>query len=335
MNPREKTEIGTSGLRVTRLGFGGAPLGGLFTDVPSDEAIQSVIKAFTMGVRFFDTAPHYGLGKSERFIAKALDGVPRDDFVLSTKVGRVLDPSKNPPAIPEFENVPNLKEVWDYSRDGVLRSIEESMCRLNLDRIDIALIHDLDVAAAEDPDHWRRAVEEAYPTLDDLRAQGVLKAIGAGLNDSYPCVKLSTEGDFDCFLPAGRYTLLDQSALDELLPLCERKGISVIIGGPYNSGILASDLSPGAKYFYQDAPPEVLRSAERIKSICDRNGVPLKAAALQFCLGHPSVVSVIPGARSTTEVEENMEMAGFEIPSCLWEELRSEGLIREEVPCPG
>ena len=175
-------------------------------------------------------------------------------------------------------------------------------------------------------------MEEAYPTLDDLRAQGVLKAIGAGLNDSYPCVKLSAEGDFDCFLPAGRYTLLDQSALDELLPLCERKGISVIIGGPYNSGILASDLSPGAKYFYQDAPAEVLQRANRIKSICDRHEVPLKAAALQFCLGHPAVVSVIPGARCTTEVEENMRMAGLEVPRDLWKELRSEGLIREEVP---
>ena len=334
MNPFDTAEIGTTGLHVTRLGFGGAPLGGLFSDVAPDEAVQSVRRALEMGVRFLDTAPHYGLGKSERFMAEALDGVARDDFVLSTKVGRVLNTSDTPPAMPEFENVPNLEEVWDYSRDGVLRSLEESMQRLNLDRIDIALIHDLDMASTEDPGHWRRAVEEAYPALDDLRSQGVLTAIGAGLNDSEPCVRLAAEGDFDCFLPAGRYTLLDQSGLDELLPLCERKRISVIIGGPYNSGILASDLSPGAKYFYEDAPPEVLQRARQIKAACDRQGVPLKAAALQFGLGHPAVAATIPGARSLAEVEENVEMAGFPIPGDLWAELRSEGLIREDAPVP-
>ena len=216
----------------------------------------------------------------------------------------------------------------------MLRSLEESLQRLSLDRVDIALIHDLDRASADDPVQWRRAVEEAYPALDDLRSQGVVKAIGAGLNESEPLVRLAQEGDFDCFLLAGRYTLLDQSGLSELLPLCEERRISIILGGPYNSGILASDLSPGATYFYGKAPPDVLGRARRLKAACDRFDVPLKAAALQFGLAHPAVAATIPGARSPAEVEENVRMAAHHIPHELWDELRGQRLIPDDAPVP-
>ena len=216
----------------------------------------------------------------------------------------------------------------------MLRSLEESLQRLSLDRVDIALIHDLDRASADDPVQWRRAVEGAYPALDDLRSQGVVKAIGAGLNESEPLVRLAREGDFDCFLLAGRYTLLDQSGLSDLLPLCEEMRISIILGGPYNSGILASDLSPGATYFYEKAPPDVLERARRLKAACDRFDVPLKAAALQFGLAHPAVAATIPGARSPTEVEENVRMVAHPIPHKLWDELRGQRLVPDNAPVP-
>ena len=334
MDPLATAEIGKTGLRVTRLGMGGAPLGGLFADVAGDVASQTVRRALKLGVRYFDTAPLYGHGKSERFMGEALSGVPRDDFVISSKVGRVLDPVDGATEPGQFSNVPSLKPVFDYSRDGVLRSLKESLQRLRLERVDIALIHDVDVAAAEDPDHWRRCIQETYPTLHELRSQGVVRAIGAGLNNTESLVRLAQEGDFDCFLPAGRYTLLDQSGLDELLPLCERRGISVVLGGPYNSGVLASDLSPGTTYFYSQAPPEVLERARRIKSVCDRHGVPLKAAALQFGLAHPAVAATVPGARSEVEIEENVRMAGHPIPNGLWADLKKEGYLPDNAPVP-
>ena len=334
MDPLATAEIGKTGLQVTQLGMGGAPLGGLFADVAGDVAGQTVRRALRLGVRYFDTAPFYGYGKSERFMGEVLSGVPRDDFVISTKVGRVLDRVDEAPEPGQFSNVPSLKPVFDYSRDGVLRSLKESLQRLRLERVDIALIHDGDVAAAEDPAHWRRCIEETYPTLHELRSQGVVRAIGAGLNDSEPLVELAREGDFDCFLLAGRYTLLDQSGLDELMPLCERRGISLILGGPYNSGVLASDLSLSSTYFYKQTPPEVLERARRIKAVCDRHGVPLKAAALQFGLAHPAVAATVPGARSTVEVEENVKMAGYPIPDGLWADLRRDGHIRDNAPVP-
>ena len=217
--------------------------------------------------------------------------------------------------------------MFDFSHDGVLRSIEESLERLGLDRLDIALIHDPD-------DHWEQAIGEAYPALAELRSQGVLGAIGAGMNQWEMPARFAREGDFDCFLLAGRYTLLDHSGLEDLLPLCETKQISVILGGPYNSGVLASDLGPDTTYFYQRTPPEVLETARQIKAVCDSHAVPLKAAALQFGLAHPAVAATIPGPRTPGEVEENVAMAGFEIPAALWSDLKSEGLIPAEAPTP-
>jgi D-threo-aldose 1-dehydrogenase len=328
MDPLELKQIGATDLRVTRLGLGGAPLGELFTPVGTQNAIDTVRRGYELGIRFFDTAPLYGRGKSERFYGEALRDFDRNSFVLSSKVGRVLNP--NDSAADEddiYAELPPYDVVFDFSRDGVLRSIEESLERLGLDRLDIALIHDPD-------DHWEQAINEAYPALAELRSQGVVGAIGAGMNQWEMPARFAQEGDFDCFLLAGRYTLLDHSGLEVMLPLCERKQVSIILGGPYNSGVLASDLGPDTTYFYQRTPPEVLETARRIKAVCDRHEAPLKAAALQFGLAHPAVAATIPGPRTPEEVEENIAMAGFEIPTDLWAELRAEGLIPTDAPTP-
>ena len=340
MDPLETAEIGETGLRVPRLGFGGAAIGGFYSDVPQDQAVRTILRALELGVRYFDTAPQYGHGKSERYFGLALQGVPRDDFVLSTKVGRVLEPATGPVEDPTFVNLPPFVAVYDFSRDGVLRSLEQSLHRLSLDHVDIALIHDPDEGESVlhksfgEPVHYIQALQEAYPTLADLRSQGVVKAIGVGMNQWQALARFAQDADFDCFLVAGRYTLLDQSALPEMLPLAEQKNISVILGGPYNSGLLASDLSPGSHYFYAQAPPDVIERAREIKSACDRHGVPLKAAALEFGLAHPAVAATIPGARSVSEVEENLRMVEFPIPVELWEELRYSRLIPQNAPIP-
>jgi len=327
MKPLDTVEIGTAGLRVTRLGVGGAPFGGLFTDVAEQSAVQAIKKGLNLGIQYFDTAPLYGIGKSEQFYRKALEDVPRDDYVLSTKVGRVLNPVDSTSSTDIYVNPPPMEAVIDFSRDGVLRSIEDSLKRLGLERIDIVFIHDPD-------DHHQQVINEAFPTLAELRFQGVIRAIGAGMNYWEPLAQFAREGDFDCFLLAGRYTLLDQSGLTELFPLCEEKRISIILGSPYNSRILASDLSPGATYFYKEAPPEVLEQVRKVKAVCDRHNVPLKAAALQFGLAHPAVAATIPGARSADEVEENFEMAAYPILDDLWGEMRYEKLIPENAPTP-
>ena len=328
MDPLAPSEIGNTGLRVTRLGMGGAPFGGNAAEVTEEAAREAVDRALGLGVRYFDTAPLYGIGKSEGFFGRALSDVDRGSFVLSTKIGRILYPIDEPRKDSDWANPPPFDWRFDYSRDGVLRSLEDSLRRLDLDQVDILLIHDAE-------DHLEQAIGEAYPALHDLRSQGVVRAIGAGMNFCEPLARLAREGDFDCFLLAGRYTLLEQSGLTELLPLCLEKGISIIMGGPYNSGILSSDLGPDTTYFYEPTPPEVLETARRMKAVCDRHGVPLKAAALQFCMAHPAVASTIPGAQSAAEVEENFRMAGWDIPSDTWQELRAEGLIPEEAPTPG
>ena len=342
MNPLDTSEIGATGVSVTRLGFGGAVIGGSLHDVTPEDAAQTALSAHRLGIRYFDTAPLYGHGNSETRLGQALPAIPRDDFVLSTKVGRLLRPAEAPEASDgRHVDPPPLLPIFDFSRDGVLRSLEESLQRLNLGRVDIALIHDPDEGESVtgesfgEPHHYAQALNEAYPALADLRSQGVVKAVGVGINQWQALIAFARDADFNCFLLAGRYTLLDHSALPELLPLCEEKGISVILGGPYNSGILASDLSPGAQYFYAQAPPEVLQLARSIKAVCDRHGVPLKAAALQFGLAHPAVAATIPGPRSVSEVEENLRMVEFPIPVQLWEELRHERLIPADAPTPG
>ncbi|MCI0438198.1 MAG: aldo/keto reductase, partial [Chloroflexi bacterium] len=276
--------------------------------------------ALKIGVRYFDTAPLYGVGESEMRFGKALSGVDRDSFVISTKVGRVLHPVEPGSA--------QMTWSFDFSRRGAQRSFKESLERLGMERIDILLIHDPD-------NHYPQALTQAFPVLMELRAQGLVKAIGAGMNQWEMELKFAKEGDFDCFLLAGRYTLLEQTSLSEFLPYCVEKKISIVAGGPYNSGILAADnLSPSATYNYQSSPPAVVEKARKIRAVCDRHNVPMKAAALQFILAHPALASVIPGARSAKELEENFEMVKRPIPAAFWAELKAERLIVGNAPTP-
>ena len=313
-----------------RLGFGGASIGGLFSDVDDDDAIATVRHAWDLGVRSFDTAPLYGYGASERRVGAALRDRPRDAFVLSTKVGRLV---RDEAAIPPDADIDRqdldgredafyvrhepVRLVFDYSADGVRRSLEESLERLGLDRIDIALIHDPD-------DHWPAAIAEAWPALERLRAEGVIRAVGAGMNQSAMLARFARETDMDVFLLAGRYTLLDQGALDELLPMCVERGIAVLVGGVMNSGVLA-DPRPGSRFDYAPAPPEILERARRLGEVCARHGVPLRAAAMQFPLAHPAVVSLVAGVRTPAHLDEYPAMLAHPIPADLWAELRARG----------
>ena len=333
---QDTNEIGSTGLQVTTLGLGSAPLGGLFSHVGTDEAIDTVQTAVNMGINYIDTAPLYGHGKSEELVGQSLSSLPRKSIALSTKVGRILKTTDQPPVSEHFVNLPAKKPVYDYSRDGTLKSLEDSLERLNLDSIDLLYIHDPDEGNSlyniyDAPNHYKQVMDETLPTLIDLKASNTIKAVGVGMNGCPMLTQFARDGEFDCFLLAGRYTLLDQSALDDLLPLCEKKNISIVIGGPYNSGILASDLSHNSTFFYEKAPPQILERAKAIKRVCDGYNVPLKAAALQFCLTHPSVTSVIPGARSVDEIKENFEMSQYPIPKDLWSELSSSRLIRPDI----
>lgn len=316
MDASRRSPLAATGLSVTRLGLGTAPLGGLFRAVAEEDALAVVERAYELGPRLFDTAPLYGSGLAERRLGQVLRDKPRAEIVVATKAGvqRVDDDGSAG------------DEVFDFSYDGVLRSFEASLERLGLDRVDIVHIHDAD-------DHFEQALTGAYRALDRLRSEGTIAAVGAGMNQSEMLTEFAREGGFDCFLLAGRYTLLDQSGLAELLPLCRDSGIAVIIGGVFNSGILADPvLSP--VFNYEAAPPRLVEKALRIQAVCERNGVPLKAAAIQFPLGHAAVASVLTGCRSRAEIEENVRMFEYEIPSALWEDLRSERLIADDVPVP-
>jgi D-threo-aldose 1-dehydrogenase len=328
LDPFATAAVGKTELRITRLGLGGAPLGGLFESVTEEDARATVSTAYRAGVRYFDTAPFYGHGTSEIRLGRCLKEHPRESFVLSTKVGRVLVPvDASAVEDHQYRDVLPLNPVFDFSRDGVLRSFESSLDRLGLERIDILHIHDPD-------EHFREALDEAFPTLERLRAEGRISAVGAGMNQWKMLAEFARAADFDCFLLAGRYTLLDQSALDELLPECERRGISILLGGPYNSGILAAGSRGTGHYNYQPPPAEVMEKLVGLERVAERHGVPLKAAALQFPLGHPAVASVIPGARNAAEVEENAAMMTHPIPATFWRELRDRGLVSSEAPLP-
>ena len=321
------------------MGLGGAPLGNLFAELADTEAHDTVTRAWQEGIRLFDTAPLYGHGDSERRMGEGLREYDRDGFVLSTKVGRLLEPSA-PEAVDGGHFVKTLpfQPVYDYSYDGVLRSFEESLQRLATPRIDILFAHDLDAwthgdEAARDA-RVRSFMIGGYKALLQLRDQGAVKAIGAGLNDWPSCEFLARQGDFDCFLLAGRYTLLEQDALATFLPLCEERGIGIIIGGPYNTGILATGAVEGATYDYAPAPPRIMNRVREIEAVCARHDVALASAALQFPLGHPAVAAVIPGARTPAEVATNVATFGREIPADLWADLKAEGLLRPDAPTP-
>ncbi len=285
-----------------------------------------VDRSWRAGIRFFDTAPLYGNGLAEQRLGKVLRERSRGDFALATKVGRLLRTDAPPEPGQVFQGAPPLNPVFDFSYDGVMRSFEESLLRLGMERIDVLHIHDPD-------NHFNQALEGAYRALDSLRDDGLISAVGAGMNQVEMLIRFAREADFDCFLLAGRYTLLDQTGGDELLPMCLERGIAIIAGGVYNSGILA-DPTPGTHYNYLPASADLLERAQRIGVVCSRHSVPLKAAAIQFPLGHPAVNSVLIGCRSAAEVEENVHMFETPIPAQLWEELKTERLLPPEALVP-
>jgi len=338
-DPGERRTLGRTDVAVTRLGFGGASIGGLYRPVAFADAVATVRRAWDLGVRHFDTAPLYGYGASERRVGAALADRPRDEYTLSTKVGRLVMVEAAIPAGADvdhqvfdgrengaYTDTADRRIVFDYSGDGVRRSIEESLVRLGLERIDVALIHDPDR-------HWRAAIDGAFPALAELRREGVVRAIGVGMNQAPMLARFAREGDFDVFLLANRYTLLNQEALADVLPLCVERGISVMIGGVMNSGVLA-DPRPGSRFDYATAPPDVVGRAQRLAAVCRRHGVSLKAAAVQFPLAHPAVASVIAGVRSIEHLDEYVDLFGAEIPAALWEELRVERLLPDDAPTP-
>jgi D-threo-aldose 1-dehydrogenase len=328
----ERVPFGRTRLTVTRVGLGTAPLGGLYSGVDEGTALDTVKRAYDRGLRFFDTAPLYGHGLAEQRTGRALSGRPRDELVLATKVGRLLradappDESQLSGGLDRWPTAPPVNPVFDFGYDGVMRSVEESLERLGLDRVDVLHIHDPD-------EHEEEALAGAYRALDRLRGEGVIAAVGAGMNQTGMLARFARAADFDCFLVAGRYTLLDQAALGELFPLCLERGIAVVLGGVYNSGILA-DPQPGSMFDYAPAPPELVERAQRLDAVCRRHGVPLKAAALQFALAHPAVTTLLLGARDPGELDENLELLRTPLPAELWDELRRERLVPEEAPTP-
>jgi len=333
MKVADRTRLGTTSLEVTRLGFGSAPIGGLYDAVDTPTAIETVEAAWAAGVRLFDTASLYGMGDAEKRIGVALGRQQRSEFVLATKVGRllretdVLDPTQVQDGESTWTGVPALNPVFDFSYDGALRSFDESLERLGLERVDIVHIHDAD-------QHFDEAIDGACRALVRLRDEGVVGAIGAGMNQWQMLLRFAEEGDFDCFLLAGRYSLLDCSALERFLPDCQERGISVIVGGVFNSGILADPYSRAPKYDYGPAAPDIVERARRIDGVCAAHGVPLKAAAIQFPCAHPAVASVVVGSRTVDEAEENARLFEQPIASDLWLELRHEGLLPENAPVP-
>lgn len=316
-DPAAPVPLGRTGLTVSGLGLGGAPLATYFWGNDPDSARSAVERALGAGIRHFDTAPLYGLGESERRMGEVLAHAERDRFVVGTKVGRLLRPSGDVPVERDAH--------FDFSHDGVLRSLEESLKRLTLDRVDIAHIHDPD-------DHVEEAISSAFPALAELRSQGVISAVSVG--QSHALTNLVRETDLDCILLAGRYTLLDQTGLDELLPLCEERGVAVIAAGVFNSGVIA-DPKPGSWYDYAPAEPWVLQKVRTLSAICARHDVPIKAAAVQFPLAHPAVACAVVGMRNADEVDEDLELFRTRIPGDLWTEIRDEGLLDERAPLPG
>ncbi|GAB3057551.1 aldo/keto reductase [Micromonospora schwarzwaldensis] len=325
--------LGSSAVAVTPLGFGAASIGNLYRSVPDDQASAAVDAAWAAGIRYFDTAPHYGLGLSERRLGRALAARPRGEYVLSTKVGRLLvdNPDGGSDLDNGFDTPARLRRVWDFTADGVRRSLEESLTRLGLDRVDLALLHD-----PEESPEPEVALRQAYPALDELRRQGVVGAVGVGSKDAAMLTRFATETDVDALMVAGRYTLLEQPALDGILPACQRRGISVLNVGVFNSGLLATEWPDESRpYEYGSAPAEILRRAQGIATVCRRHGVTLPQAALAFAGAHPAVASVVVGAGRPAHVTRSAEWSALPTPPApLWSELVAEGLLRPDAPLP-
>ena len=342
MRASDPQRVGTRGVEVTRLGLGGTAFGNMYARLDETAAESIVQAAYAEGIRYCDTAPLYGCGLSEARLGQGLLSVPRDDIVLSSKVGYMLVPRfEGEEDHTPFVDTPPLTSIFDYSREATLRSIEGSLERLQTNRLDIVLIHDPDESCSNDPDwrpgdrgHFDEVMEGAYPALCKLREEGVIGAIGLGMNQWQMLADFAQAGDFDCFLLAGRYTLLEQESLCELLPLCLEKDVRIIIGGPYNSGILATGAIDGAMYNYAPANVQLLARVRQIESVCARHKVPLKAAALQFPFGHKAVATTIPGARSAEEIRDNVRLIEHPIPEDFWADLKAGGLVASEAPTP-
>ena len=332
--------LGNGGVDFTRLGMGSAPLGNLGFAISDEEAFNTLDAAWNAGMRYFDTAPQYGLGNAERRVGQFLRTKNRDEYTLSTKVGRLLklSPPEERLGIGKWFEVPSRQEHFIYTYDVVMRSIEFSLERTGLDRFDILFAHDLDVfshGSVETRDHYiEEFMKDGYYALLSLRDQGVIKAFGAGVNEWQACRILAERGDMDLFLLAGRYTLLEQEPIDKLFPLFEERGIGVVVGGAFNSGILATGAVDGAWYNYDPAPQDVLERVRQIEAVCANHGVRLIEAALQFPLAHKVVQTLIPGAKHPDEASGAIQLLNAEIPAAFWSELKDKALLRSDVPVP-
>ena len=340
MKARHWDRHGTGGVTLSELGFGTAPLGNLYRAISDTDARAILDMAWDGGVRYYDTAPLYGLGLSETRLNGFLRDKPRESYVLSSKVGRLMQVCAPEDRIGhgKWFDVPSRREGYDYSYDGVMRSIAFSLERLGVDRIDILYGHDIDIFTHGSQDEMDRNLriflDGGHKALVELREQGVISAFGVGVNEWQPAEWLVAHGDPDIILLAGRYTLLEQEALTSFLPKCEERGVGIVVGGPYNSGILATGPREGAFYNYDPAPESILDRVARIEAVCKRHGVRVVDAAFQFPLCHPAVLSVIPGGQAVSEMQSNLQAASADIPAELWSELKAEGLVSEDAPTP-
>lgn len=337
MQPDTKVKFGRVDLEVTAFGFGTAPIGNIFREIDEATSDGMIQEAWNTGVRYYDTAPMYGHGLAELRTGHSLRWKNRDDFVLSSKVGRILKPArKGDIDYAPWTNAGRNTMHFDYTYDGTMRSFEDSLQRLNLEHMDICFIHDIDVFTRGDdqPEVFKQAMDGCWRALSELRDQGVVKAIGVGVNEWEVCHAALEQRDFDCFLLAGRYTLLEQASLDTFLPLCEERGAAVVVGGGFNSGILATGAIEGAKYNYAPAPAEIMERVKKIEAVCAEYSVPLPAAALQFVVAHPAIPSFIAGTRTVEQLQQNLAWFSHPIPSEFWADLKTKGLLREDAPTP-
>ena len=336
MTPSSKRTLGTSGVEVSVLGFGAAALGNLYSSVDDGACDAAVAAALGEGVRYFDTAPFYGYGLSEQRLGRALRTAPQAGVTISTKVGRLIVPDETVAQSADGFAVSGHRAVFDYSRDGILRSFESSLQRLGRDRVDILLLHDVG-RATHGPLHevrLREALDEALPAMAGLKAAGACRAIGIGVNEEAICLEIMERFDLDCILLAGRYTLLEQQSVHGVMLEAQRRGVGIMIGGPFNSGLLADARAPGKTYNYHPVDAAMLERARRIYAICESQNVDVGAAALQFVLAHPAVVAVIPGLRSKDEVLSAVGRVQAPLPKTLWAALREAGLLLPEAPTP-
>ena len=337
MIPSQKKKFGRIDLEVTAFSFGTAPVGNFLKPISETESQAMFETAWDAGVRLYDTAPMYGHGLSELRTGHYLRWKPRDEYVLASKVGRVLKPAKRETiGFAPWADAAAFTMHFDYSYDGTMRAFEDSLQRLGLERMDLCFIHDIDrfTRGDEQPEVFKRAMDGCWRALEKLRDEHVVRAIGVGVNEWEVCYEALKQRDFDGFLLAGRYTLLEQEALNGFLPLCEERGAAVLVGGGFNSGILATGARPGAKYNYSPAPAAVLEKVARIEKVCAEYGVPLPAAALQFVTAHPAIPSFIAGTRSVEQLKQNLEWFSHLIPAAFWIELKRQGLLRDDAPTP-